>query len=195
MRYIVTLILMIFVSNIFLTVDSFAQRGRGWRGGCGNGSPCCRTYNSETEETISGEVVSVDKIVRGKEGFYGIHITVRTDKETVTVHLGPGWYIENQDTKIEIKDKVEITGSKISYEGKTAIIAYEVKKGDDTLVLRDAHGFLAWRGWRRLSDNQPPKIQGTMWNGSGEWRCGNPGCRMQDPKMQEKLETMALKYY
>ncbi|MHC4270155.1 MAG: carboxypeptidase regulatory-like domain-containing protein [Planctomycetota bacterium] len=188
MRYIVTLILMIFVSNIFFTVDSFAQRGRGWRGGCGNGNPCCRTYNSETEETISGEVVSVDKIVRGKEGFYGIHLTVKADEETVTVHLGPGWYIENQDMKIEAKDKVEITGSKVFYEGKPVITAYEVKKGDDVLVLRNEDGFPAWRGWRRLPDNQPPKRQGMGWKGSGGWRCGNPGCRRHNPELQEKLK-------
>jgi len=188
MRYIVTLILMIIVSNIFLTVDSFAQRGRGWRGGCGNGNPCCRTYNSETEETISGEVVSVDKIVRGKKGFYRIHLTVKADEGTVTVHLGPGWYIENQDTKIEAKDKVEITGSKIFYEGKPVITAYEIKKGDDVLVLRDTDGFPAWRGWRRLSDNQPPKRQGMGWKGSGGWGCRNPGCRRHNPEMQEKLK-------
>ena len=25
------------------------------------------------------------------------------NKETISVHLGPGWYIENQDTKMETK--------------------------------------------------------------------------------------------
>ncbi len=185
MRYIITLIVMVFVSNLFFTVDSFAQRGRGWGGGWGRGDQCCRMYNPETAEKISGEVISVDEIIRGKESFYGIHVTVRTDKETVTVHLGPGWYIENQDTKIEMKDKVEITGSKISYEGKTAIIAYEVKKGDDTFVLRDIHGFPAWRGWRRLSDNQPPKRHEMQWKGSGGWGPKTNYGRMFDPKTVE----------
>ena len=160
---------MVFIANLFFTVDSFAQRGRGWGGGWGRGNPCCRMYNPQTAEKISGEVVSVDEIIRGTRGYYGIHLTVKTDKENVTVHLGPGWFIENQDTKIEVKDKVEITGSKIFYEGKPAIIAYEVKKGDDTLVLRDANGFPAWRGWRRLSDNQPTKRQEMKWKGSGGW--------------------------
>jgi uncharacterized protein YneR len=144
-------------------------------------------YNTETAEKISGEVVRVDEIVRGKNRFYGIHLTVETDKDTVTVHLGPGWYIERQDTKIEAKDKVEITGSKISYEGKPAFIAYEVKKGDDILVLRDANGFPAWCGWRRLSDSQPPKRQEMKWEGSGGWGPKTNYGRMYNPKTIETI--------
>jgi hypothetical protein len=65
------------------------------------------------------------------------------------VHLGPGWYIENQDVKIAPKDSIEVKGSRIILDGKPAIIAAEVKKGDDVLVLRDVSGFPVWSGWRR----------------------------------------------
>lgn len=148
MKYIIRLILTIFVSISFLTFDSYAQRGMGWKGGrgLGPGGPCCRMYNPEEAETISGEVVSVDKIIHRKGMSYGVHLTVKTDKETIPVHLGPGWYIENQDTKFEPKDKVEIKGSRIVFNGKPALIAYEVKKGEEILELRDGNGFPAWRG-------------------------------------------------
>lgn len=106
-------------------------------------------FNTETSETISGKVVSVDKIIHGKGMFYGVHLTVKTDKGNVPVHLGPGWYIENQDVTIEPDDNVEIKGSITTFDGNPAIIAYEVKKGDETLVLRDEDGFPAWSGWRR----------------------------------------------
>lgn len=33
--------------------------------------------------------------------------------------------------------------------GKPALVAAEVKKGGEVLVLRDANGFPAWGGWRR----------------------------------------------
>ncbi len=79
----------------------------------------------------------------------GIHMNVKTDKETVSVHLGPSWYLENQDLKIEPKDKVEVKGSRITFEGKPAIIADEVRKGDEVLKLRDDAGFPVWSGWRR----------------------------------------------
>lgn len=69
--------------------------------------------------------------------------------ETISVHLDPSWYIENEDVKIEAKDKVEVKGSKIIFAGKPAVIAMEVRKGDELLRLRDDSGFPLWSGWRR----------------------------------------------
>jgi len=71
---------------------------------------------------------------------------VKTDKDTVSVHLGPSWYLENQDVKIDPKDKVEVKDSRITFGGKPAIIAAEVKKGDEVLKLRDDNGFPVWSG-------------------------------------------------
>jgi DNA helicase TIP49 (TBP-interacting protein) len=79
-------------------------------------------------------VETVDKIMPMKGMYSGIHIVVKTDKENMDVHLGPEWYIERLDTKIEKGDKVEVKGSRVTIAGKPAIIASEVKKGDNTLV-------------------------------------------------------------
>jgi hypothetical protein len=79
----------------------------------------------------------------------GVHLIVKTDKEPLSVHLGPTWYIQRQDIKIMPGDKVEITGSKINFQGQPAIIATEVKKGTEILKLRDQNGFPVWSGWRR----------------------------------------------
>jgi len=46
-------------------------------------------------------------------------------------------------------DKVEVTGSRITYEGQPTIIAGEVKKGEQVLKLRDAAGVPAWAGQGR----------------------------------------------
>lgn len=66
---------------------------------------------------------------------------LKTDEEEISVHSGPLWYIENQDTKIETKDKIEVAGSRFTFERKPAIIAAEVKKGDKILKLREEKGF------------------------------------------------------
>ncbi len=136
--------------SLLIVRDSLAQ-GMRWKGssGWGMGSQYGRMYDPKTVETISGEVVSIDKITPMKGMSYGVHLTLKKDKETISIHLGPGWYIQNQDIKIEPKDKVEVKGSRITFEGKPAIIAAEIKKGDEVLKLRDENGFPVWSGWRR----------------------------------------------
>jgi hypothetical protein len=47
------------------------------------------------------------------------------------------------------KDQVQVKGSRVTFAGKPAIIAAEVKKGDDVLVLRDENGLPAWSAMRR----------------------------------------------
>ena len=133
--------------------DSFAQRGTGMMGrgsgGWGPEGPYNRMYDSKSVETVTGEVISVSRMTPRKGMSGGLHMDVKTDKETISVHLGPSWYLENQDVKIEAKDKVEVKGSRITFGGKPAIIAAEVKKGEQVLKLRDDNGFPAWSGWRR----------------------------------------------
>jgi len=45
--------------------------------------------------------------------------------------------------------RAEVKGSRITYNGKPAIVAAEVKKGDTVLKLRDDNGIPVCAGWRR----------------------------------------------
>jgi hypothetical protein len=141
------------IAILLAALSSYAQPRGGmmWRGsgGWGPGTPYNRMYDPKAAETISGEVTSIDRITPNKGMAAGIQMNVKTDKETVSVHLGPSWYLENQDVKIEPKDKVEVKGARTTFAGKPAIIAAEVKKGDEVLKLRDDSGFPVWSGWRR----------------------------------------------
>jgi hypothetical protein len=135
---------------VVLAPVAFAQ-GMKWRGsgGWGPGEPYGRMYDTKTVETITGEVMKVDRITPMHGMSAGVHLVVKTDKGDVSVHLGPQWYLENQDVKIEPKDKVEIKGSRVTVQGKPAIIAAELKKADQVLKLRDEAGVPVWAGWRR----------------------------------------------
>lgn len=132
---------------IFLS-SAWAQPGRGRGAGWGPGDPYNRMYNPATVETVSGIVESLDKFTPGKGMSYGVHFTLKTDKETIPVHLGPNWYVDQQEVKLATGDKVEVTGSRIMYQGKPTLIAGQVKKDGKTLQLRDANGVPAWAGQR-----------------------------------------------
>lgn len=151
MRKIGIFTVVVFLMTLFLVAESFAQRGTRQRDskGWGPGNQYGRMYDPKTVETIRGEVVRVDKITPLRAMSFGINLVVKTEKEKISVHLGPVWFIENQDIKIELKDKIEVKGSRIIFQGNPAIIAAEVKKGEFILKLRDKSGFPAWSGWRR----------------------------------------------
>ncbi len=146
-----TALVILSLVGMIMAANAFAQMGMHWRGGggWGMGSPYGKMYDPKTVETIAGEVERVDMITPAKGMSQGVHLVVKTDKEPVSVHLGPAWFLENQDVKIQPKDKVEVTGSRIMFNGKPAIIAKEVKKGDEVLDLRDDNGSPVWSGWRR----------------------------------------------
>jgi hypothetical protein len=149
MKKIMILAAIVFV--IGFASDVPAQRGMDWKGGGGWGPDTHyhRMYNPDSVENISGEVAAINMITPMRGMGYGVHMIVKTDKETISVHLGPSWYIENQDVRIEPGDKIEVKGSRIMLDDTSAIIAAEVKKDDEILILRDENGFPVWSGWRR----------------------------------------------
>ncbi|TAK09926.1 MAG: DNA-binding protein [Candidatus Manganitrophaceae bacterium] len=150
MKRIKIVLVAISVITLFLSAESFAKKGMSkGSGGWGPGTNYSKMYDPATVETIRGEVVGVEKITPMKGMSYGVHLMVKTDKETIPVHLGPGWFIENQDIDIKPKDQVEVKGSRITFDGKPALIAREVKKGEETLTLRNEEGFPVWSGARR----------------------------------------------
>jgi hypothetical protein len=141
----------VILSMIVSAAVVLAQQPMKWKGsgGWGMGGAYGRMYDTKTVETITGVVEKVEMTMPMRGMSYGVHLAVKSEKGTFDVHLGPGWYIENQDVKIMPGDKVEVTGSKIIFRNKPAIIAAEVRKGDEVLRLRDRNGVPVWAGWRR----------------------------------------------
>jgi hypothetical protein len=133
-----------------LGVGPALAQGMKWRGsgGWGPGGQYMHMYDPKSVETIKGEIVSVEFVTPMKGMSRGVHITLKTEKETIAVHLGPGWFVENQDVKLVPKDIVEVKGARATFAGKPAIIAAEVKKGDVVMSLRDENGFPAWSAMR-----------------------------------------------
>lgn len=134
-------ILLIVASVIVCTVPiAHSQMGMGrGRGG--------RLYNPATETTVKGTVDEVETIT-GRRGLGGTHLTLKAESGTFDVHLGPSAFLTEKNFKFAKGDQVEVTGSKVTYQGHDAIVAREVKMGGKVLTLRDAQGIPEWSGGR-----------------------------------------------
>jgi Glu-tRNA(Gln) amidotransferase subunit E-like FAD-binding protein len=73
-----------------------------------------------------------------------VHLLIKSAEETVEVHLGPEWYLKEQNFSIEPGDRIEVKGSRITFPRMPAIVAAEVKKADRVLTLRDTNGIPLW---------------------------------------------------
>ncbi len=117
-----------------------------------SGKRSIRGFDPSTVETVRGEVVSVEKVPAPRKDGYGIRLVLRTGKETLTVRLGPEWYVESQGFSLAPNDSLEIRGSKLSRNGRPVLVASEVRKGDRVLTLRDESGTPAWGGQKQRAD-------------------------------------------
>ena len=128
---------------IFLGVGlSWGQTGP--RDGTGGGPS--GLYDPQTVTTISGVVVSLTP-PQAETGLpYLAYLTLRTGTGKIRVFLGPSLYVDKLPVKINVLDKIQVTGSKITWEGKPVILAAEVKKGDQALKLREPNGTPVWSG-------------------------------------------------
>ena len=147
MKYVI--ILMTLLAMVFSASFTGASSWQGWRGshGWGVNSPYQRLYKPETVMMIAGDVLSIEKRVLMKKMYFGIVLILKSQQETLPVHLGPVWYIERLDFEISKGDQLEIKGAKALLNNQPAIIAAEVKKGDRVLILRDNAGIPVWAGW------------------------------------------------
>ncbi|MBW2085848.1 MAG: hypothetical protein JRI54_07460 [Deltaproteobacteria bacterium] len=152
-----------------------AQRGRGFGFGRGQNwnqkhrlgrNSATRLYDPATVETVKGRVERVDIENSDGKGHSEAHLILRTNQETISVSLGPAWYYERQALKIEAGDQVEIKGSRLTRNEKRAIIAAEVRKDEEILVLRDSTGRPGWAGWR--AGNKPNATAPR--DNSGNWK-------------------------
>lgn len=109
----------IIVFALVITSVAFAQpmMKSHWSGGWLAGSQYSRIHDPKTVESISGKIVKVATNTPQRGMSYGIHLIVTADNEIISVHLGPSWYIERLDAKIEKGDKVEVKGSRVTLSG------------------------------------------------------------------------------
>lgn len=150
-------------------------------GPAGAASRYQRMFNPQTVETIRGQVVRVETATPMRGMGRGVHLVVRTDSGTIPVHLGPSWFIDNQETQIEPDDQVEITGSQITVNGRPALIASQIRKDGQVLQLRDPSGRPVWAAWR--SGGGPGYGAGGGMGGQGMGQGMGPGM-MQGRGMQ-----------
>jgi len=100
-------------------------------------------YNPASETIVSGVVTEVSEFsCPVSEGELGAHLMLQTADGVVRVHLAPSRIMRGQKLSFSAGEQLVVVGSQARLLGKNDIIAREVKRGNETLIFRDAKGKL-----------------------------------------------------
>ncbi len=101
-------------------------------------------YDVANEVKVKGSVEEVKLI--GTAEPKDTHLILKTDKGLVEICLCPAKFLTEMDMSFVKGDKLEVTGAKTKEgaDGVEVILAREIVRGENTLVLRDKNGGPVW---------------------------------------------------
>jgi hypothetical protein len=105
-------------------------------------------YGMQNLTTIEGKVERIQYFpTLGPGGIPGggtsLGVVLKTNQGSITIHLGPPWYLSRQNFSINAGDNLRVIGSRAPLSS-AAIVAREVTKNGMTLKLRDRQGVPVW---------------------------------------------------
>lgn len=138
---------------------AFAQSGAG------------QYYNSTRETTARGTVEKVTNVTSA-QGWYGVHLTLKSQDRSYDVRLGPSDFIAESGFTFAPGDRIEVWGAQAAAQSDNILVARAVEKNGQTLTLRDSDGFPMWDGMG---------MRGGRGYGGGYgrrmgWGCRHGGC-------------------
>jgi hypothetical protein len=108
-------------------------------------NPAGPKYDVSTEAKFKGVIDEVHDRQCPISGGMGSHFMLKlADGKILEVHLATTKFVKSYELVFNKGDEVEVTGSKVEFEGVDAILAREVKRGNDDFVFRDPQGKPIW---------------------------------------------------
>jgi hypothetical protein len=134
-----SLLVIFFAAGVLAQPQGKCPTSQGW--------PMGRMYNPKTVETLDGKIESLETVTASRMDIPArVLLKLKTSKETVTVYLGPKWYLEKQQEKLSPGDYIQVKGSRITMDNQPVILPNTVTKGSVVMQFWDEQGSPMWRG-------------------------------------------------
>jgi DNA/RNA endonuclease YhcR with UshA esterase domain len=102
-------------------------------------------YDTKKEVTLTG-TITVSEEHRGPGGAAGIHLRLKTDTDTIEIHVGPKAYLAREGVTFKVGETVTVLGARTTFEGENVIVAREIRTAAQLITLRDESGRPRWAG-------------------------------------------------
>jgi len=99
-------------------------------------------YDTATVVSVTAIVTEVRDVQSAP--LDGIYLTVKVNGEPTRVYVAPADFVKAFGITFKKNDVLEITGSKVTFEGAALILAREITKSRTDMMLRDTSGKPFW---------------------------------------------------
>jgi hypothetical protein len=135
----VLLLVGVFAAGVLAQPQEKSPTSQGW--------PMGRIYNPKTVETLDGKIESLETVTASRMDIPArVLLKLKTKTETVTVYLGPKWYLDKQKAKLSPGDYIQVKGSRITMDNQPVILPNTITKGSEVMQFWDEQGSPMWRG-------------------------------------------------
>jgi hypothetical protein len=116
---------------VFMAVMATAEQGR-------------QMVRAPAEKTFIGQVSEVKQQPCEVCSCVELSVVLKTDAAQLEVRLGPKPFFEERDFFLRRGDLISVTGLRFVEWGRDIVLANEVRKGGDVVILRGKYGKPGW---------------------------------------------------
>ncbi len=103
-------------------------------------------YSPAAEVQLKAVVRDVREFVCPEGGHeMGAHLMVQTDRGVMEVHLLPSRLMRSRNVSFAPGDRITVVGSEVRVFDRHDVIAREILRDDEKIVLRDQQGNIVYR--------------------------------------------------
>jgi hypothetical protein len=103
-------------------------------------------YDVHTETKTKGVVDEVNHLPLGTKRDI-TELIIKNGDDKIHIYVCPKAFEEEMGMSLAKGDAISVTGSRVKQDAVDVILARELVKGTDTLILRDGKGNVVWN-WR-----------------------------------------------
>jgi hypothetical protein len=108
-------------------------------------TPVVPRYDRSSEAVFQGTVQEVRDRQCPVSGGIGAHLIIKlADGKVIEVHVSTTHFVHQYELVFRPGDTVEVTGSKVKFEGVETIFARKIRRGSEEFLFRDESGKPIW---------------------------------------------------
>lgn len=97
-------------------------------------------YDPQSEIRVKGIVVGASEFLSAGLGAAEFHLVLQTRDGTMEIYLAASKLIAQYGLTFAPGQEIDVVGSRVVLEGREALLAREITRGEEVFVFRDAKG-------------------------------------------------------